>query len=58
MLHLRKSLGSFTIWIDAICINQKDEVEKTQQLQFMHRIYTLAHTTYVWLGTGTEETDP
>lgn len=23
----------------------------------MHRIYTVAHTTYVWLGTGTEETD-
>src|ERR1700760_4698430 len=22
--HLRNTLGSFTIWVDAICINQKD----------------------------------
>src|SRR5262245_17522259 len=24
LAHLRLKLGSFTIWIDAICINQKD----------------------------------
>lgn len=45
MLHLRKSFASFAIWIDAIYINPSDEVEKTQQLQFMHPIYTLSRTT-------------
>lgn len=57
LLHLRKSLDSFGMWIDAVCIPQSDEAEKTQKLQFMHRIYTVAHMAYVWLGTGTEETD-
>src|SRR5689334_2828494 len=25
LLHLRHTLGTFTIWIDALCINQEDE---------------------------------
>src|SRR5436305_12863464 len=29
--NLRKKLGKFTVWIDAICINQDDDIEKAQQ---------------------------
>ncbi|OCL08538.1 HET-domain-containing protein, partial [Glonium stellatum] len=48
--HLRKKLGEFTIWVDAICINQDDEGEKMMQIPLMGDIYSNAKTVYVWLG--------
>jgi len=50
--YLRKKLGRFTIWIDAICINQNDGKEKENQIPLMGDIYSKAETTYVWLGEG------
>ncbi|KAI1371174.1 HET-domain-containing protein [Hypoxylon crocopeplum] len=38
------------LWVDAICINQNDLVEKTHQVGRMDRIYSQAHRTIVWLG--------
>ena len=38
------------IWIDAICINQLDLQERTQQVQIMGKIYEQAATVVVWLG--------
>jgi hypothetical protein len=38
------------IWIDAICINQEDEEEKSEQIASMHRIYRHAEKVWVWLG--------
>jgi hypothetical protein len=38
------------IWIDAICINQEDEEEKSEQIASMHRIYRQAEKVWVWLG--------
>jgi hypothetical protein len=35
------------IWIDAICINQDDEVEKLRQIQLMARIFQGARTVWV-----------
>ena len=45
------------LWIDALCINQDDAVEKGQQVKLMHEIYTKATQVLVWLGPGTTETD-
>jgi hypothetical protein len=50
--HLRAKLGAFTIWIDAVCINQLDAIEKAQQIPLMEQIYESATTTYFWLGEG------
>jgi len=55
--HLRKKLGTFTIWIDAICINQDDLQEKSQQIPLMGDIYSKAEAVYVWLGDGTPQTE-
>lgn len=55
--HLRKKLGKFTIWIDAICINQQDEEEKMKQIQFMGDIYSKAETVYTWLGESNVATN-
>lgn len=37
-------------WIDSICINQKDEKEKSSQMEIMGMIYQRAYKTVVWLG--------
>ena len=42
-------LGS-KIWIDAICINQDDNSERSAQVNIMEEIYTKASQVIVWLG--------
>jgi hypothetical protein len=37
------------IWIDAICINQKDLVERGQQVQLMRLLYSKAHCVSIWI---------
>ncbi|KAM7211111.1 Heterokaryon incompatibility protein (HET) domain containing protein [Rhypophila decipiens] len=46
-----------TIWIDAICINQSDDFEKSHQVPMMDRIYGLADKVYVWLGPKSQTHD-
>lgn len=55
--HLRRKLGSFTIWIDALCINQSDIGEKERQIPLMSEIFSLASPTYLWLGEGDVRSD-
>ncbi|KAI1397310.1 heterokaryon incompatibility protein-domain-containing protein [Hypoxylon fuscum] len=38
------------IWIDKICINQKDTQELSSQVHLMGRIYSQAVRTLIWLG--------
>ncbi|RYP40427.1 hypothetical protein DL769_011768 [Monosporascus sp. CRB-8-3] len=40
------------IWIDAICINQQDEVEKSTQVRLMQEIYKRASQVVVFPGGG------
>jgi hypothetical protein len=44
-------------WIDALCINQEDILERSQQVKRMHRIYHEARAIVVWLGPETENDD-
>jgi len=39
-----------TVWIDGMCINQTDHVEKSHQVQLMQRVFRNAHRVLVWLG--------
>jgi hypothetical protein len=41
-------------WIDSLCINQKDENEKSSQISMIGQIFYTAEQTMVWLG---EEAD-
>ena len=41
-----------TLWVDAICINQKDLQEKGQQIQLMGSIYSKARRVLIYLGPG------
>ncbi|CAG8959446.1 hypothetical protein HYFRA_00001344 [Hymenoscyphus fraxineus] len=49
LLRLRQ-IGEARLWIDAICINQRDDQEKMQQIQSMRDIYYSAREVIVWLG--------
>ncbi|KAH6661902.1 heterokaryon incompatibility, partial [Halenospora varia] len=53
------SLGFTTIpfWIDAVCINQNDDVEKSWQVQQMMRIYKRADFVLVWLSPEPDDSD-
>jgi hypothetical protein len=43
-----------SIWVDAICINQADEQEKSLQIPLMANIYSQATEVLIWLGAETE----
>ncbi|KAF4335796.1 het-domain protein [Fusarium beomiforme] len=49
------SLSSNWVWIDAICINQDDDVEKNRQVAMMRSIYRSSVGTVAYLGE--EEND-
>ena len=39
------------LWVDALCINQKDIDEKSKQVPRMTEIFSSAYTVLIWLGT-------
>ena len=50
LIQLRDKRRDIVLWVDALCINQEDEREKTMQVQKMARIYSRASQVLVWLG--------
>jgi hypothetical protein len=45
------------LWIDAICINQADAVERSKQVLKMKQIYEQAESIDIWLGPGDRQID-
>ena len=53
-----RQLGEFSyLWIDAICINQKDNSEKSQQIKLMPELYSKASLVIIWLGKSDQTSD-
>ncbi|OAG14716.1 heterokaryon incompatibility, partial [Alternaria alternata] len=48
--QLRKQKFGCRMWVDAVCINQKDEEEKSFQVAMMRDIYKRAAKVIFWLG--------
>lgn len=48
--RLRRSDGDRCLWIDALCINQANDLERAQQVSLMGRIYASAKSVIVYLG--------
>ncbi|KAJ3483878.1 hypothetical protein NLG97_g7203 [Lecanicillium saksenae] len=44
-------------WIDAICINQNDISERSQQVNLMTKIYRKAAGVHIWLGEESDDSD-
>lgn len=49
--HLRKAEEQRWVWVDAICINQADDAEKSFQVPNMHLFYRAATYCLAWLGS-------
>ncbi|OIW26028.1 HET-domain-containing protein [Coniochaeta ligniaria NRRL 30616] len=47
-----------TFWIDAICVNQQDKKERSDQVRLMADIYTSASMVVSWLGEEDKHTQP
>lgn len=54
LFHLRQRYHPRILWIDAICIDQRENESSTQernhQVKFMSDIYAKAETVLIWLG--------
>lgn len=48
--HLRKTDKPLQLWVDAICINQNDDNEKSHQVLMMGEIFRSCTSAYIWLG--------
>ncbi|RSL74295.1 hypothetical protein CEP53_000377 [Fusarium sp. AF-6] len=46
----QSSLETEYLWADAICIDQTNHAERSQQVQLMGRIYSSAVVVYSWVG--------
>jgi hypothetical protein len=42
------------LWVDALCINQEDVIERNQQVAQMGLVYRSSKLTLIWLGPQTE----
>jgi len=51
---LRKVDQARTLWVDAICIDQDDLLERQAQVQLMKRIYSRSSRVLTWLGEEEE----
>ncbi|KAK0611754.1 heterokaryon incompatibility protein-domain-containing protein, partial [Immersiella caudata] len=50
--YLRHESQTRVLWVDAVCINQADNHEKTFQVRRMRDIYALASHVVIFLGEG------
>ncbi|KAK3116265.1 hypothetical protein LTR53_003569 [Teratosphaeriaceae sp. CCFEE 6253] len=50
LLNLRRRLRPRVLWVDAVCIDQTNDEEKSHQITLMGDIYRHAASTLVWLG--------
>lgn len=50
LTEYRRRGESTPLWADAVCINQSDVTEKTEQVRMMRDVYVQADTVIIWLG--------
>jgi ankyrin repeat protein len=50
LLRFRKNATVRRLWVDAICIDQENTLERNQQILLMKDIYSSASMVLIWLG--------
>jgi hypothetical protein len=54
---IRNEVKMRNLWIDALCINQKDVHERNKQVAIMGKIFHYASKVLVWLGEAADDSD-
>ena len=49
--YLRCESQPVTLWVDAVCINQANNEEKSQQVRLMAEIFEKCQEVFIWLGS-------
>jgi hypothetical protein len=57
LLALCKPTEPRILWVDAVCLNQKDSNEKSREIWRMLDIYTNATSVVIWLGGASDDSD-
>jgi len=57
LTHLRDRFIDRILWIDAICIDQGNDIEKGHQVEAMAKIYAKASRVIVWLGDAADNSN-
>ncbi|OJD37910.1 het-domain-containing protein [Diplodia corticola] len=57
LMRLRDPVDTLLLWIDAICINQSDNREKSSQIPRMSDIFNEAKKVCIWLGPTEDESN-
>jgi hypothetical protein len=45
------------LWVDVLCIDQNNDVEKGEQVARVHKIYGRADQTIIWSGSAGDGSD-
>ncbi|KAI1103164.1 HET-domain-containing protein [Jackrogersella minutella] len=56
LTQLKRGHYDREIWVDAICINQANQAERSEQVSIMADIYLSAECVHVWLGPSDAST--
>ncbi|MCJ1457088.1 hypothetical protein MMC28_007454 [Mycoblastus sanguinarius] len=57
LCNLPDSCRGHYLWLDSLCIDQGNVLEKNHQVRLMKAIYSKAASVFVWLGEPTEDSD-
>jgi len=57
LASLRHPVLERVLWVDALCIDQQNNVEKGQQVASMASVYARANRVIVWLGSAASGSD-
>ncbi|KAK8101514.1 hypothetical protein PG999_011888 [Apiospora kogelbergensis] len=55
--HLRSPTNIRVLWVDALCIDQSDSAERSDQIRLMKSTFSEARRVLVWLGPSTPDTE-
>ena len=55
--YLRREADDREMWIDAVCIDQSNLAERSQQVSLMGDIYRMAARVVIWLGPEQDDSD-
>jgi hypothetical protein len=55
--QIRSASHKIALWVDALCIDQRNYPEKREQIDRMPMIFARASEVIVWLGDGNDDTE-